>query len=107
MIKNHEHMISLRPAVQDDCMLLLEWRNLPEIVELGTLKSTVSKDEHEEWFAAKLRSADAQIWIVQCDGKPVGQVRLDPQAKQEKIISVFLLSKASPYLPRATPEHFE
>jgi len=72
-------------------MLLLEWRNLPEIVALGTLKSTVSKVEHEEWFAAKLRSADAQIWIVQCDGKPVGQVRLDPQAKQEKIISVFLL----------------
>lgn len=92
MIEETERMISLRPAVVGDSDLLLSWRNRPDIVALGSLNRAVSRGEHAIWFANKLSSDDSIIWIVQNNGLPIGQVRLDPIAPHEKIISIFILA---------------
>jgi dTDP-4-amino-4,6-dideoxygalactose transaminase/RimJ/RimL family protein N-acetyltransferase len=85
--------VALRPAAAGDADMLLAWRNRAEIIALGALNRPVLPDEHRVWFARKLLDNDARIWIVEGAGVPVGQVRLDPVAAQEKVISVFVLSE--------------
>lgn len=82
----------LRPARADDAALLLEWRNRPEIVALGSTQRTVSAAEHEAWFAETLRSERRRLFLIELDGVPAGQVRFDFHADGEAEISIFLVA---------------
>lgn len=70
--------LRLRPARPDDCGLLLEWVNQPESLanKLQTA-GPIARADHEAWFAKRLTSADASIWIAERDATPVGQIRLE------------------------------
>lgn len=71
--------IRLRPATASDCDLLFEWVNRPDSLASSLVtQEPVSRAVHEAWFAARLHSADAGVWIALAQGgKPVGQVRLE------------------------------
>ncbi len=71
--------IRLRPAVESDVDVLFEWVNRPE-KRATALKTTgpISRETHAAWFAARLSSPDAAIWIAQDDhNMPIGQVRVE------------------------------
>jgi RimJ/RimL family protein N-acetyltransferase len=82
--------IGLRPATREDVQLIFHWRNEPDIVRLGSLQREVTWTEHEKWFAEALSSQRRQIYIVEREGRSIGQVRFDRGEKSDCVISVYL-----------------
>jgi len=70
--------VRLRPATNDDAECLYQWVNRPDSLA-NKLKThdPISHDSHCAWFRESQVSADTGIWIAECDGAAVGQVRLD------------------------------
>jgi len=70
--------IQLRPAQSTDTDLLFAWVNSPDKRAVA-LKTTgrVARETHDAWFAARLASPQAGIWIAENGGRPVGQARLE------------------------------
>lgn len=85
-----EHL-ALRPAVAGDVAMVFAWRNLPSIVAAAAHKGTISWAGHERWFAESLRGEARQILIIECDGAPAGQIRVDWTAPDEAEVSLYLL----------------
>jgi RimJ/RimL family protein N-acetyltransferase len=83
--------VTLRPAESDDAGTLLGWRNLPQIVALGSSRRMVTEEEHGRWFAQVLRDANRRLYIILIDGVPAGQLRLEPLPGGEGELSVFLI----------------
>ena len=83
--------VQLRPATRADCDLIFGWRNLPEIVELGSLSREVTLDEHTRWFQSSLVSKDRRIYIIESAGKPVGQIRFDHAGDHIWELSMYLI----------------
>jgi RimJ/RimL family protein N-acetyltransferase len=69
--------VELRPATLGDADLVFHWRNLPEIVALGTSGRAVERGEHEAWLRRVVEGDDSLLLIVVADGRPIGQVRFD------------------------------
>ena len=67
----------LRPAVISDIDILLEWKNEPSVRQSAFNSAVVSYDEHKAWFCSALKNPDIKIFILEKDGEPVGQVRLN------------------------------
>lgn len=70
--------VRLRPARPEDADVLFEWVNRPDSLA-GKLKTTapIARADHDAWFARRLSSPDAAIWIAEVAGVPAGQVRLE------------------------------
>jgi RimJ/RimL family protein N-acetyltransferase len=69
--------VSLRPAHEDDRDLLLAWRNEPAVRAASRSAGEVSPEEHAAWFARRLADPGTRIFVVEYDGVPAGQVRVD------------------------------
>lgn len=85
------HTPTLRALTSEDRRLLFEWRNRPEIVALGSLQKSVSWEEHSCWFDATLRGDNRTLYVVEEDGRPIGQVRFDWNANREGEVSIYVL----------------
>ncbi len=73
--------VDLRPAVAADSEGLRAWANAPDsLVNKLRTRTPIPREAHERWLAARLARADCAIWIVEADGDPVGQIRLEPGA---------------------------
>jgi RimJ/RimL family protein N-acetyltransferase len=74
----HAPDIALRTVEDGDSALLLEWRNESAAVRFSASGRPVTTAEHERWFArVRGDQSGTTIWIVEDDGTPVGQVRVD------------------------------
>ena len=73
-------MTSLRPAAAEDGGRLREWRNDPETVAASLTGRAVGAAEHAAWLARVLDDPDQRLFVVEDDGEPVGQVRLQRHA---------------------------
>ncbi len=69
-------MISLRPATAADSARLREWRNDPETVAASLSGRGVEPEEHQAWLTRVLADPAERLFIVESEGEPVGQVRL-------------------------------
>jgi UDP-2,4-diacetamido-2,4,6-trideoxy-beta-L-altropyranose hydrolase len=67
----------LRPAGISDARLLWEWRNDPLVRANSFQSEPVAWETHLAWLQRKLASPDCRLWIAECEGRPVGQVRYD------------------------------
>lgn len=67
----------LRPADISDCELLFNWKNEPVTRQSAFNTSIISKEKHEKWFTDALNNHDIKIYILESDGKPVGQTRIN------------------------------
>lgn len=76
----------IRPALKPDIHRVFRWRNLPEIVELGSQNKRVSRQEHESWFAKCLRK-EILLYIIE---PKLGTVRLDRNNETAEI-SIYLI----------------
>ena len=86
--------MKLRRAGADDRDRLLAWRNRPEIVALGSSLRTVRPDEHDAWYTRVSRDERTRLYIVESDtGEPIGQVRFDPHATGEAVVSIYLIGE--------------
>lgn len=83
----------LRKIKFDDAQTVFNWRNEPYIANLGTLKKTVTWEEHVNWLNNTLKETDRKAFILEIDKVPAGQVRFDRQAEEVCVISVYLIKQ--------------
>jgi len=69
----------LRPATTDDAKLLFDWVNAPDSLanKIATV-APVDWPTHRQWLQARIADPDCLLEIVELDGRPIGQVRLEP-----------------------------
>ena len=78
--------ISLRPATQDDCRRLWDWRNESATREASFDTHFIPYEHHESWFSRKLQSQDTQIYIIMdASGHEVGYVRFNISGEEAEI----------------------
>lgn len=87
-------MLTLRPAVARDERRVLEWRNEPSTRLWSLTNREISPDDHHVWFTRKLADPGCILLIVEDDGRPVGQLRLDRTAPDSAEVSIGLAPEA-------------
>jgi RimJ/RimL family protein N-acetyltransferase len=85
--------ICLRLAKKADEALLMGWRNLPEIIALGSSQRAVDPVEHAKWFARTLISEKKRLFVVLWNDMPIGQIRFEIQKFNQAEVSIFLINK--------------
>jgi UDP-2,4-diacetamido-2,4,6-trideoxy-beta-L-altropyranose hydrolase len=70
-------MLALRPAASDDCRLLWEWANEPEVRASSFQSEPVPWDDHVAWFEKRLASAHSLLYVAMNGSDPAGQIRYE------------------------------
>ncbi len=87
-------MITFRFVSREDCELLFGWRNDPATRKNSFNTNEIDWQTHQQWFEKKIYDPASIIYIVlNCDGKPVGQVRFDISKEKEGIVNVSIDQK--------------
>lgn len=82
-------MLTLRQVREDDCRLLWEWANDPQVRAAAFSSDPIPWEDHVEWFADKLNDPNCLIFVALNDqGTPIGQIRFDITDEQEAEIDV-------------------
>ena len=86
--------VMFRRADGGDRDLLLEWANEAATRAASFRQAPIDPETHARWFAARLSSPDAGIWIGEMDGRPIGQVRVERIDGPRGEISISLAPEA-------------
>ncbi|MFP5268889.1 UDP-2,4-diacetamido-2,4,6-trideoxy-beta-L-altropyranose hydrolase [Coleofasciculus sp.] len=83
--------LRLRPIHQEDCKLLWEWANDPEVRSASFSSDPIPWEQHLQWFANKLHDSNCYIFMVfDYEDRAIGQVRFERQDGNEAEISISL-----------------
>ena len=80
-------VIELRIAEDDDCDRVYAWNFAADVRAQSNNHEPVELDRHYMWFFERVERP--AFWIIELDGEPVGNVRID-----NGIISIALASHA-------------
>jgi len=71
--------VALRPAIAADVDRLFAWVNMPDCLA-GKLRTArpIPYESHRLWCDSHLADPACRIRIIELDGVPVGQLRLEP-----------------------------
>lgn len=69
--------VEIRKANIEDCQLLFDWVNRPEVRNSAIDSCIISFENHHKWFISKLNSELTYIFILEFANKPIGQIRYD------------------------------
>lgn len=69
--------VVLRKATMGDAELLFQWKNDPDTIANSITKRGVTMEEHIHWLQNVIHNSNRQLFILEIDGVPVGQLRLD------------------------------
>jgi RimJ/RimL family protein N-acetyltransferase len=86
--------IRLRAARADDEERLRVWRNDPVAKAASFASHTIQPSEHHRWFVTKLGDSNCVLLIVEVNGEPVGQIRLDRVDSEVAVVSIGLAPRA-------------
>jgi RimJ/RimL family protein N-acetyltransferase len=77
-LEDKQGLLHLRPATSTDMQMIFDWVNSPSSIQ-NKLKTTepIPLMAHQSWFNARLDNVEANIWIVEDESHPVGQVRAE------------------------------
>lgn len=78
-------LLVLRPATADDAGLLFEWVNDPVVRAAALIPGAIDWETHIGWLTSKLADDACRLSIVEVDGAPVGQVRVDGSGDEVEI----------------------
>jgi UDP-2,4-diacetamido-2,4,6-trideoxy-beta-L-altropyranose hydrolase len=80
--------LRLRKAREDDCRLLWEWTNDPEVRAVSFSSEPIPWETHEEWFKSRLSDQGCILYIAtDSEGNPIGQIRYE-FGGDEAIVSI-------------------
>lgn len=65
----------LRKATSADMHQVYCWRNEKETVDKMGLVKLINLTDHQEWYRKSIVSPFVLFFIIECDGKPIGQIR--------------------------------
>ena len=89
-----EPKLQLRPASIEDARRFFDWVNSPDSLahKLKTGKA-VEWETHHKWFETRLQNRDELLAVVELDGRPVGQVRLEKRTDGHHI-DIYIIPQA-------------
>ena len=67
----------LRPATQEDVLTYHQWANDPLVRANAFSKDPIQLENHKKWFSIKLSDPHAGLYVLESEGKLVGQIRFD------------------------------
>ena len=70
-------MIRVRKARRSDSNRFFTWRNDPLVVASSFTKTAIDIRDHERWYDQKLASDNCEMFVVEYEHQPAGQVRFD------------------------------
>ena len=68
-----------------DAELLFRWKNDKATIENSITKRGVTMEEHLKWLQNVIENPKRQLFILEADGTPVGQLRLDLEGLEAEI----------------------
>ncbi|MGN0438103.1 MAG: GNAT family N-acetyltransferase [Lachnospiraceae bacterium] len=68
--------VLLRKVTASDMEQLYHWRNDPDVRKWSFHTEEISFEEHQKWFRITMDRDDVEIFVLEEDGQPVGQIRL-------------------------------
>lgn len=81
--------LHIRRATQEDCWLLWQWVNDPQVRAASFHSHAISREDHAAWFARRMNSADSAIYIAEDSGGiPVGQFRAEWNADKDAVVDI-------------------
>jgi len=81
-------MIRLKPVQEEDCRLIWEWANDPDVRAVSFASDPIAWDQHVKWFRSKLNDPSCIFYISDTsEGVPIGQIRFDLEGK-EGVVSI-------------------
>lgn len=81
--------IRLRAVREEDCRLLWEWANDPQVRAAAFSPAPISWEEHQAWFTRKMRTPDCCILIAEDrTGGAIGQFRVDWRSSEDADVDV-------------------
>jgi RimJ/RimL family protein N-acetyltransferase len=87
----NEQQLQLRKAQLSDLDLYFHWVNDSDARQNAITVKQIDYDEHCVWFAEKVISKDACLWVMEYEEVPVGQIRFDiDRSLKEATISYFI-----------------
>lgn len=93
-----DEAITLRRAEPGDCDLYFSWVNDPAVRASAFHPHPIAYEDHSRWFTAKLSDADSYLYVAECRGRPIGQIRVDCSADLGEIdISIDAAERGSGY----------
>ena len=75
--------IVLRKATMEDAELLFRWKNDPDTIANSITKRGVTMEEHVNWLQKVMENSNRQLFILEVEQIPVGQLRLDLAVLEE------------------------
>jgi len=83
----------IRAASLEDADFLLEIRNDPEIIALGSSKRAVDPQEHRTWLTNVLKSDSHLVFVVESpdQSESIGYARLDRDGADMAVITTALI----------------
>lgn len=82
--------LALRRGRLDDADQLLAWANDAVTRAASFGRPVVGREAHVAWLADTLAREDRRLWVVEEEGLPIGQVRIDRDAEGTGTISIGL-----------------
>lgn len=67
--------LDLRPATEEDCETIYEWRNSEEVRRLSNSNAIIPLESHRRWYRERLNDPDSIQLIAAQGGRPIGVVR--------------------------------
>jgi UDP-2,4-diacetamido-2,4,6-trideoxy-beta-L-altropyranose hydrolase len=78
-------MMSMRPVTMSDSEILFEWRNDPTTYQYCLSSKEVKWEDHLNWLDKVIASDDVFLFIIDDNGRPVGQVRFNVYGDRAEI----------------------
>jgi RimJ/RimL family protein N-acetyltransferase len=87
--------LRLRRVQQEDCRLMWEWANDPEVRAASFTEAPIEWDQHVDWFTRKLRDPGCVMLIATDErGTPLGQIRCEDTGDGEAEIHVSIAKES-------------
>lgn len=85
-------MLNIRRATNEDCKLLWEWANDPEVRAASFNSQYVSWEEHIAWFAKKIIDPKCHLYIITDENShPIGQARFEFEKPDSAVVSISMI----------------
>lgn len=78
--------MNLRRATEKDLLLLYDWANDSEVRKAAFNSRTIGMEDHSSWFLRKLTRSDSDIYIMEFENIPVGQIRFDEREERNSYL---------------------
>ncbi|MEH2158828.1 UDP-2,4-diacetamido-2,4,6-trideoxy-beta-L-altropyranose hydrolase [Nostoc sp.] len=81
-----DNFFQLRSVQQDDCRLLWEWSNAPEVRAVSFSSKSILWEHHVQWFKSKLINPNCIFYIaINKNDVPIGQIRYDIESYEATV----------------------